>query len=82
MNIFKRYKEKQIDKKVKVYFDCLGDENGTQAKTIELFFKYDADVIDFDCPFCKTRLYFKYNKYVIDHSNKRSKNTHYSTLIK
>ena len=80
MNIFKRYKEKQIDKRVNVYYECLSDGKSHELRTI-LFFKFEKDVIEFDCPECGMKLTFKYKKSIIDQSNKRSKSMHFSTLI-
>jgi DNA-directed RNA polymerase subunit RPC12/RpoP len=81
MNIFKRYKEKQIEKRVNVYYECLYNGKSHDLRTV-LFFNFEKDIREFNCPECGMKLTFKYGKSIIDQSNKRSKSMHFSTLIK
>ena len=81
MNIFKRYKEKQIEKRVNVYYECLYNGKSHDLRTV-LFFNIEKDIIEFNCPECDMKLTFKYGNSIIDQSNKRSKSMHFSTLIK
>lgn len=80
MNIFKKHVEKQIDKSVNVLYDCFSDGKSHELKA-KMFFKFEKDVIIFDCPVCKMELTFKYKKHITDKSTKRSKSMHFSTLI-
>lgn len=80
MNIFKKYVEKQVNKKLNLYYVCLSDGKSHNLTT-DIFFKFENDKIEMLCPVCKMKLTFKLNHFIIDQSTKRSKSMHFSQKI-
>lgn len=80
MNIIKKYVERKVEKTVRIHYECLSEGKSNRLKA-DMFFRYERDVIQFDCPNCKSKLSFSLGNYISDNSNKSSKSMHFSSKI-